>query len=372
MNIDFPGTARPPAAQKSGQPVAVALACDERYFQGLYCTVVSLLLNLSPSRRVLLYILDGGVADESKERLARRADALRPGTKINWIPVNEALFAGFELGPNKSLMPYARIMLPERVAESKCLYLDSDILVFRDVAELFDTHLDGGCVLAAVPDSETRTLAADAPVIVNAFSLNPDAAYFNAGVVLMDLQELRKDGFAQRTLEFLRDWHGKYRFHDQSALNYCYAGRIAALPEHWNRPSWVFDSQADNNLDCLLHFTNFVPWFGGRPGPAQTVFEKFAAEAGLPVNRWSPGFRRTRFKWLLRNALSPARALGFPVVAALYQIAGNHEKASAYREAGRYWQEFIRGSVRRVRRHRERGRRIQGMRFVAEAWLAAE
>jgi hypothetical protein len=167
-------------------------------------------------------------------------------------------------------------------------------------------------------------------------------------------------------LRFLSEWKGKYRFHDQSALNFCCARRIATLPGHWNRPSWVFDTQADNNLECLLHFTNFVPWRGGRPGPAQAVFEKFAAEAGLPVNRWSRDFRKTRLKWLLRNAVSPARALGFPAAAALCRLAGEEKKASEYLKAGHYWQKHILGSVSRVKRHRERGRLIEATRFVAE------
>ena len=56
-------------------------------------------------------------------------------------------------------MAYCRILLPQLVDVPRLIYLDCDVLVFRDLTELFDFELSPGRVIAAVPDSETSSLA---------------------------------------------------------------------------------------------------------------------------------------------------------------------------------------------------------------------
>ena len=367
MNV--PPTAQRPslgetdANQSSAEPVLLALASNENYFPGLYSTIASMLLTLAPARRAALNILDGGVSQLSKTRLDRMISTIRPDTTTKWIQINETEFHEAPLGPGSSRMTYARVALPDLLEASKCLYLDCDILVLRDIAGLFDLSFGQGVVLAAVPDSETVTLGHDAPLVASSFGLPVGNPYYNAGVLLMNLEQLRLEGLLRKSLEFLRVWNGKYRYHDQSALNFLFHGRIDELPEHWNRGAWVFDTQEDNRLDCCLHYTSSKPWLGGKPGPAQEIFERFAMDLGMPVDQDSPAFRRSHRQWLLRNALAPLRATAFPIAAILHQLAGSQEKASSYRKAARYWFEFIRDTPTRRQLHRRRSGQIRKMRF---------
>ena len=119
-------------------------------------------------------------------------------------------------------------------------------------------------------------------------NLPREGAYFNCGVMLMNLDELRKQHFFERAVEFLNR-KSAYRFWDQSAINFLLHGQIDELPEYWNRASWRFDAQQNNDLDCVLHYTTSAPWLVETAGPAQVLFERFAADVGLPVNRQSPG-----------------------------------------------------------------------------------
>ncbi len=184
--------------------------------------------------------------------------------------------------------------------------------------------------------------------------------------MLMNLDELRKANFTEKALEFFNSWSGHYRFWDQSAFNFLLHGRIDELPECWNRASWRFDEQDSNNLKCVLHYTSSAPWLGGIPGPAQVLFERFALESGLPINRQTADFRKSRRRHIFRNLLAPVRALGFPLVALLYQIAGQKkEKCGAYRKAARYWFNYIRKSPARRRLHRRRVREIARMKLNA-------
>src|SRR5436190_1054893 len=157
-------------------------------------------------------------------------------------------------------MTYCRTLLPRLLGVRRVIYLDCDLLVFRDLSKLFNFELPPGRILAAVPDSETLTLSDDSRTIADAMKLPASRRYFNAGLMLLNLDELRRKNFTERSLEFFRNFRGQYRFHDQSALNFLLHGNIEELPEYWNRPAWRFDAQQTNDLQCVLHYTRCAPW----------------------------------------------------------------------------------------------------------------
>ena len=164
-------------------------------------------------------------------------------------------------------MTYCRTLLPHLLNVPRVIYLDCDVLVFRDLSQLFDVELAPRKVLAAVLDSETLSLADDSSTIADGMGLPAEGPYFNCGVMLMNLDELRKQHFFERAVEFLNR-KSAYLFWDQSAINFLLYGQIDELPEYWNRASWRFDAQQNNDLDCVLHYTTSAPWLGGnrRPG----------------------------------------------------------------------------------------------------------
>jgi len=180
---------------------------------------------------------------------------------------------------------------------------------------------------------------------------------------LMNLDELRKQHFFERAVEFLNIWRSVYRFHDQSAINFLLHGQIEELPEYWNRAAWRFDQQDKNDLDCVLHYTTSTPWLCVTPGPAQVLFERFAADAGSPVNRHLAAFKKSRRQQFFRNVLAPFRAIAFPLVFFFYKIAGQKEKCAGYQKAARYWLYYILKAPRRCRLHHRRAEQIQSMQF---------
>jgi lipopolysaccharide biosynthesis glycosyltransferase len=353
------------------ESVVIALASNERYLPGLYCAVASALSHLNSTREVDLKVLDGGISKHSKNTLCRLVERYGKVVRLQFVAVDDSLFRDATLGPAESHMAYCRILLPQLLNLPRLLYLDCDILVFRDLSELFDLKLSPGKVLAAVPDSETLSLAEDSVAVAKAMNLPAESAYFNSGLMLMNLDELRKQNFTDRSLEFFKNWRGHYRFWDQSALNFLLHGQIDELPEHWNRASWRFDEQDGNDLDCVLHYTRSAPWLCGIPGPAQVLFERFAADAGSPVNRQIAAFKKSRRQQFFRNVLAPFRALAFPVVSLFYKIAGQKEKCAGYRKAARYWLYYILQAPRRRRLHHRRAREIQGMKFKFAAFKSA-
>jgi len=344
------------------EPVVIALASNERYFPGLYCAVASALRYLDRTREVDLKVLDGGISRPSMETLSRLVGRVSKSVRLEFVTVDPSIFGKATLGPGESHMTYCRILLPRLLNVERLIYLDCDVLVFRDLAQLFDLELAPGKVLAAARDSETLSLADDSPTIADASNLPREGAYFNCGVMLMNLDELKKQDFFERAVEFLnRKW--AYRFWDQSAINFLLYGQIDELPEYWNRASWRFDAQQNNDLDCVLHYTTSAPWLGGTQGPAQVLFERFTVDAGLPLNRQAADFKKRRRQELFRNMLAPFRALAFPLVSLFYKIAGRNETYTAYQKSARHWLRYILNAPHRCRLHHRRVEEIQRIKF---------
>jgi|GEM_PF-1648776 len=353
------------------EPVILILAANERFFPGLYCALAGALSCLDRAREADVRVLDGGISDTSRGILLDLVARFGIRVRLELVPIDESIFRDATLGPGRSYMAYCRILLPRLLDVPRMIYLDCDVLVCRDLSELFDIELSPGKILAAVPDSETLTLGDDSCALARAMNLPADGRYFNSGVMLLDLNGLRKENFTEKSLEFFKNWRGDYRFHDQSAFNFLLHGRIQELPEHWNRASWRFDQQENNNLECVLHYTGSVPWLVGTPGPGQELFERFAAQMGRPVNRSSRSFRKSVRERLWRNGLASLRALAFPLASVLCRLAGKKNKAVGYQKAARYWFDYVRNAPRRRQLHRGRSREIRRMKFDLRAFLLA-
>jgi lipopolysaccharide biosynthesis glycosyltransferase len=353
------------------ESVVIALASNERYFPGLYCALASALSHLNVAREADVRVLDGGLSENSREILSRFVRKFGKSVRLEFVSIDESIFRDATLGPGQSHMTYSRILLPHLVNVPRLIYLDCDTLVFRDLSRLFDVELAPRKVLAAVRDSETLSLSDDSQVLAKAMNLPPEGVYFNCGVLLMNLDELRRQHFFESAVEFLNRWSGEYRFWDQSAINFLLYGQIHELPEHWNRASWRFDAQQNNDLDCVVHYTTSAPWVVETAGPAQVLFERFAADAGSPVNRQMPDFKKSRRQRFFRSTLAPFRALAFPLVSLFYKIAGQNEKCAAYQKSARYWVHYIFNAPRRRRLYRQRAEQIQGMKFESPALRSA-
>ena len=97
--------------------------------------------------------------------------------------MDESLFRDATLGPGR----IAHGLLPDIAATlmdvPRLIYLDCDLLVFRDLSELFDLNCRGK-VIAAVRDSETLIAQRMIRMIASAMNLPAEGTYFNSGVML--------------------------------------------------------------------------------------------------------------------------------------------------------------------------------------------
>ena len=123
---------------------------------------------------------------------------------------------------------YYRILIPNILSEyKKVLYLDCDLVVNCDIAEIFDEEI-GNNLIAGVHD----LFEDEQKLYVNSLEVNENF-YINSGVLLFNVAECIKFNIAEKFFELLSN-RKDLRCPDQDAVNIVCQNKIHLLDMRWN------------------------------------------------------------------------------------------------------------------------------------------
>jgi lipopolysaccharide biosynthesis glycosyltransferase len=128
------------------------------------------------------------------------------------------------LSGDRSLAAFARLLIPEILDESidRCLYMDVDAVVLNDIAELWNTDMQGYAVAGVL---DTNPISRH-----EAVGLNPEDTYINSGLILWNLDFCRKNNVVDKFAAFIQERNGKVDAMDQGTLNGSISQYIKQLP----------------------------------------------------------------------------------------------------------------------------------------------
>lgn len=242
----------------SRRPDEIVLVCaaDDGYALPLAVTIRSVLDHLGKSRRVRLFVLDGGISPHNRDRLMASWNDSR--LTVEWTRPDLRLLADLRTNGHMSAATYFRLLMPEILpAEVKrVIYLDADLLVRRDIGELWDVPMQGQATLAGQDftapwmDSSVvlpnvnlaKKLVSAATPVANyqELGISADAPYFNAGVLVVDLDRWRRENVADECLACLRQHREHVLFWDQYALNVVLHDRWGQFDLRWNQAAHIY------------------------------------------------------------------------------------------------------------------------------------
>ncbi len=159
--------------------------------------------------------------------------------------------------------------LPKEI--DKVLYLDADAVFLNDVRKIYDTNLDGK-LMACVMDIGAGNLLLD-----NYFKkLKINHQYFNAGMLLMNLKEIRKRWNAEKVMAYIEENNEKFRFQDQDVLNtLCKAEDLVFLERNCNYQIKKANKIKDIDKIVFLHFLSRPkPWMHCHLNKKEELFWK--------------------------------------------------------------------------------------------------
>lgn len=224
--------------------------------------LTSLLIHKKSDRPAHIYILYGELSDISIKKLTRAIK--RFNGEVTFIKVDEQLCKDFPLSIGEkhyiSKESYYRILIPNLLDEgiSKALYLDCDMIVRTDISELWDTNIEE-FDLAAV-DERTFLTEENIKGKMNRLSLPSDSYYFNAGLLLMNLDRWRAKNIPSEIAEFIQNNPDKLELLDQDALNAVLNNRWLPLDQKWNY-FYTRSKKLPFTSAAILHFQGPIkPW----------------------------------------------------------------------------------------------------------------
>lgn len=210
--------------------------------QGAYVPHSAALLHsvLRPGVRAH-YLHDPGLRAASRRRLERVA--ARRGGDIRFWEITEESVGDLPVHGYFTSAMWYRILLPELLGDvDRVLYLDVDTLALDDVAPLWEVDLDGMLVGAVTNVFETWRGREH----TDRLGLD-QAGYFNSGVLLLNLAEMRRSGTTAELRRVASEREEDLLWPDQDTLNLVLGPRRVALHPRWNVMNSVllFDHAAD-------------------------------------------------------------------------------------------------------------------------------
>lgn len=232
--------------------INIVLTGNDVMFDGVFLLSVSLAKRTKEEVMIYLLTMDFTHVDPKYRPFTAKQEkiindtlkTINPSVKFKIIDTRKMYEDYLQGNPNEGnrFSPFAalRLLIPYLDVMKdvdKMIYLDCDIMFYRDVKEFYDVDMEN-FELGVVRDYLGR------------FWMSRD--YFNSGVMLINLKECRKTKLFDRAIEMVKSH--KMTFPDQSALNIL-AKRLKYLP-------YKFNEQRSIKEDTVLkHFNGGIKYF---------------------------------------------------------------------------------------------------------------
>jgi len=247
----------------------VVYAADPAYAPHLAASARSLVANhLGP---VEILVLSCGLDRDAKDGILNHVVGTGPVADrcaLDFVEISGLDLDAYSIENSQPLVnhvssaTYARLLL-DRVGPStgRLLYLDADTIVLSSLDELWHTNL-GGHALGAIDDPRIPTLGHRYGVQRRRLlKCKRRAKYFNAGVLLLDMDVMRSQNVFENARWYLREVDDDVMFFDQEALNAAIGGRYQSLSSLWNVMTSDLDlARLQPNARIRHYSSRYKPW----------------------------------------------------------------------------------------------------------------
>lgn len=273
--------------------MTVVYTCDNNFVWIMGISMISLFENNRDLKYLNVFLLGDHVSDENKTILSSIAE--KYDRCCNFVDVPDLNIPKSLTSNRWPKSAFTRMFAGELMPSDvhKILYLDCDIIVKGSIAPLdkFDTQ---SFAVSAVKDCVSKQYK-------KKIGVAKEDSYVNAGVLLMDLDKMRKLDIRKMMADFVDSHKGLVSYADQDILNGMFRGKFGILqPEYdvmtqmcvytyeqimqYRRPSFYYSKDeveyAQQN-PVIIHYTtcmlNIRPWCKGSKHPWATEFDKYQA-----------------------------------------------------------------------------------------------
>lgn len=208
----------------------ILLATDNNFVQHCCVTMTSVLKN---NKNVIFHIFTEGLTPNNERVLLEQVQ--RYNGELYFHLIDSEVIKNFPMpaagGLHISIATYyrlfAEIVLPSNI--NRVIYMDCDMIVRSSFDELWNVEMDGYALGAVFqPDNEYRKKEKERLMIEDGYG------YFNAGLLIMNLDYWRKYNVTNRLFDFITKYKDRIKQHDQDTLNAVLYKETMAISYTWN------------------------------------------------------------------------------------------------------------------------------------------
>ena len=201
--------------------ISISFCLDNIYFLNTYVAMISILDNKNYYTYISFYMIV--TKDFKKENIDLISSLYEQYDFFNITFIKTNLFKKVITFRYITKSAYYKLMLADLLPQlNKIIYLDSDIIVYKDLFNLYNHNFNNNLILAAP--------------IFGTYIFNNNTKSYNTGILLFNLQKMREINFTKKVKEILNNGYRdtKYHLHDQAILNQFFSEYIGDLELDYN------------------------------------------------------------------------------------------------------------------------------------------
>jgi len=243
--------------ENNKEEINICLATDDNYCQHLGACVASVLKNKKENEKINVFILDGGIKEENKEKL--RTFEKDYDCSIQFITPNLEKLKNCSTfkGNYITKVTYYRLLIPELIDCERIIYLDCDTIVNSSLKELYDKQFDNNLVLGVIDVTNKKHK--------KRLGLKK---YINAGMLLLNVEKMRKENTVEKIFKWVNENTSKIELHDQDIINAAINDRIGYIEKTFNAQVRRNNLRTFDKMKnpVVLHFiSSKKPWVLWKP-----------------------------------------------------------------------------------------------------------
>lgn len=274
----------------------VVFAMDDLFAEPGYVAIWSMLKNSCKEKNYEIIILHSDALSVSSQQFLNEIRFSFSNCRIRFLKVDDRQFGHINLKEGITVSSVFRLMAGELFPQyDKCLYLDSDIIVFGDITGLYEEDMEDAYI-GAVKDAGIQYYYEENRGYADVIGIADMREYINSGVLVMNLAAIRRDGMCRKFLKYINEG---FSYLDQDILNKCCQGHVKYLPLRYNlfrrfynrlfylRGTDFTDRELEDagNLPVILHYAEGLKPWDCIKGNASDVWWEYA-ERVLPEERY--------------------------------------------------------------------------------------
>lgn len=204
----------------------IVYTLNDKFVPQVAASICSVCEN-NQNSKITFYLISDGISKKHQDQLREFAKSYHQKLKIIEIENLKKYFNfSFDTTGWNSIV-LARLVLDQLLPRSidRILYLDGDTIVRGSLVELYGTDMGKSVIGASIEPTADRVRKQNLGIV---------GAYYNAGVLLIDLKKWRQNKTGQRILEYYAEHDGKLFANDQDAINGALKNEIFTLAPKYN------------------------------------------------------------------------------------------------------------------------------------------